>query len=586
MILIRRQMGVNGKRERMNTMRVYRKPAAVFWTGALTAASLLVSPVAAANPGSQPNAKPAQEQNAVPVPIPAQVSKGIQHLVRLVPELASRFVVYTGPVDGPGVSGEAVTFAFTRNGAEESGDMAVFDPQTGNLLSMEIAPEQTNSTAVLGDQQVIAKASAFLSRLHPHGLSYHPRAVTRQGELRTVRFVRKINNIPLDDGYDCFVTVDKSGRIVGFRTFDGALYQKWSPASFPSAQRIMSRTTANQRYAQSRPLEPVYLLPSQYDGRAPVDARLVYAIRDGVVRHPHSGSALDAVKGSRLTASRQQAEVRTLTLTGTGEAWAALTEAEAQELVKRALGEDVKKLPVAVYTDLRDNGEQHRFFIWGYFDESVGDRDKAYALGQFPRDLSPELRTHVLLETDAASGRLIRAVLDDGVNGETKTDKKRDWASATALLKRLLPAGSHTLRVQDTGGENRTWITADPVINGIPVFWESEREDEGTYTISVNPLDGSIKEVSLGLPARANVRYPSPAAAVSEQKAVQSLLASYPLELVYVRGDRPHTDGQTWQLAYDLSFRQSRSHCYCGGEAKVDLTVYVDGQTGTVVVQE
>jgi hypothetical protein len=569
----------------MNAMGAYRKSAAVFWTGALTAASLLVSPVAAANPGSQPHAESAQGQKA-PVPVPAPVSKGIQHLVRLVPELASRFVVYSGPVDGPGISGEAVTFAFTRAGAEESRDKAVFDPQTGDLLSMEITPEQPNTGPVLGDQQVIAKASAFLSRLHPHGLSYHPRAVTRQGELRTVRFVRTIRNVPLDDGYDCFVTVDQSGRIVGFRTFDGALYQKWSPASFPSAQRIMSPATAKQRYVQSHPLEPVYLLPSPYDGRTPVEARLVYAIRDGVVRGPHSGSALDAVKGSRLAASRQQAEVRTLTVTGTGEAWTARTEAEAQELVRRALGADVQKLPVTVYTDARDSGEQHRFFIWGFFDEGVGDRDKAYALGQFPRDVSPALRTHVLLETDAASGRLIRVVLDDGLHGGRPTDKKRDWAAATALLERLLPAGTHKLRVQDTGGENRTWITADPVVNGIPVFWEDEREEEGAYTISVNPLDGSIQEVSLALSDWAAVRYSSPAAAVSEQQAVQALLAAYPLELVYVRGDRPHTDGQTWQLAYDLSFRQSRSHCFCGVEEKVDLTVYVDGHTGTVVVRE
>jgi hypothetical protein len=574
----------------MNQMGAYRKYAAVFWTGALTAASLLVSQMAAATPLSKPHAdvaphaESAQTQKA-PDPIPAPVSKGIQHLVRLVPELASRVVVYSGPVDGPGISGDRVTFGI-RGDAEESRDWAVFHPQTGDLLSLEIAPEQPNTGPALEDQQVIEKASAFLSRLHPNGLSYRPRGVTRQGELRTIRFVRTIHDIPLDDGYDCFVTADKSGRIVGFRTFDGALYQEWSPASFPSAQRAMSPETAKQRYVQSHPLEPVYLLPSLSDSRTPVEARLVYAIRDGVVHGQHSGSALDAVKGSRLAASRQQAEVRTLTVTGTGEAWTARTEAEAQALVKRALGADVQKLPVTIYTDMLDNGEQHRFFIWGFFEEGVGDRDKVYALGQFPSGLSPALRTHVLLKTDAATGRLINVVLDDGLHGGPPTDKKRDWAAATALLERLLPAGTHKLRVQDTGGENWTTITADPIVNGIPVVWEDEMEEEGAYTISVNPLDGSIKQVWLAQPDWADVRYPSPAAAVSEQQAVSALLDAYPLELMYVRGDWLHTEGQTWQLAYDLSFRQSRSYCYCGVKPKVDLTVYVDGHTGSVVVRE
>lgn len=31
---------------------------------------------------------------------------------------------------------------------------------------------------------------------------------------------------------------------------------------------------------------------------------------------------------------------------------------------------------------------------------------------------------------------------------------------------------------------------------------------------------------------------------------------------------------------------QTRSHCFCGGEAKVDTTVYVDALTGQTIVKE
>jgi hypothetical protein len=102
--------------------------------------------------------------------------------------------------------------------------------------------------------------------------------------------------------------------------------------------------------------------------------------------------------------------------------------------------------------------------------------------------------------------------------------------------------------------------------------------------VLIHSRTGAIEEVTVGAPASLVV--PSTSKAISEKEAVNRLLKAFPLELTYIQQTVEQTGATTWKLAYDLSFRQTRSHCFCGGESKVDLIVRVDGLTGEVTVKE
>ena len=104
------------------------------------------------------------------------------------------------------------------------------------------------------------------------------------------------------------------------------------------------------------------------------------------------------------------------------------------------------------------------------------------------------------------------------------------------------------------------------------------------YTLKMNAVTGALEELTLASPSV--LRTPDKSKAITEQAAVDQLLKAFPLELTYIHQTDAQTCEVTWKLGYDLSFRQTRSHCFCGGEAKVDQTVYVDGITGKVIVKE
>lgn len=564
-------------------MGTFRKPVLFLLTGALTAASLCTAPIAGVSHAFATS--PVSSANAAP-PVPVQVSKGVQKLVRLVPELSSRYVFYGGDVDGPGVSGVTVTFAKSSAEKDSAADRAIFDSQTGDLLVLELEANLSGKPFVLSDEQVRAKAVSFVAGLQTMSNTYQPREVTRKEGQVTVRLVRKLNNVVLDDSYDCFVHFDSTGRLIGFRTFDGGLYEKVSPATLPSTQRVLSAQQAVQRYQESHPLELVYLLPEQFKGDATVQARLAYVVKDGIITHTHTGSALDAVNGKRMMdqLNYRREPVQTITVNGTGERWTALTEAQGLDLVRKLFRIEPVALPVVSFVEKADEGKERRFFIWGHFREGTTDQEKPYQLGQFPENVNSKERMHILLETDAKTGQLIRLVTKDGSDPAGKTDKKRDWASAEALLKRLIPTGTTPMRMKDVGSEAITQITADPVINGIPVYQEGQQDQEGMYTLTMNPYNGKVEEVILDGPPI--MSFPSTSQAISGEAAVDSLLKEFPLELTYIHVTDPQTGAISWKLAYDLSFRQTRSHCFCGGEPKVDRTVWVDAVTGKVIVNE
>lgn len=562
-----------------------RKPVLCVLTTALAAVSLYTAPSAGANHVSAYGPLASVQAKTV-VPVPMQVSKGVQQLVRLVPELGSRYVVNNGEVDGPGVSGVSVSFALSSKDADTATDYAVFDSQTGNLLVLQLAPKSPEKPAVLTEQQLKAKASAFVAGLQSPGNGYLPREIIRIEERTTVRMVRKINNVALDDGYDAFVSFDNAGRIVAFQTFNGKLHEKINVASLPSAQRVLSAQQANLRFQESRPLELVYLLPGQIDRANTVEAKLAFVVKDGMITQDHTGSALDAVSGKRLLepSGNPKPSSQTINLNGTGEKWLAQTDAQARDLVRMLFRLETGKLPLVTFVEKQADGQERRLFIWGHFREGATDQEKQYEIGQFPEKVSANERRHILLETDEKTGRLIRFVTKEGEDVRVKTDKKRDMAAAEALLKRLVPTGGNQMVMKDMGSENHTFLTVDPLINGIPVYREGQMDQEGMYTVLINSRTGAIEEVTVGAPASLVV--PSTSKAISEKEAVNRLLKAFPLELTYNQQTVEHTGATTWKLAYDLSFRQTRSHCFCGGESKVDLTVRVDGLTGEVIVKE
>lgn len=563
-----------------------KKPVLCVLTTALVAVSLYTAPFAGASTEASKGQMAPWSAQAV-VAVPVQVSKGVQQLVRLVPELASRHVIFGGDVDGPGVSGVQVIFSKTAVRDENAKeDRAIFDPQTGNLLVLDLQPNALTKPAFPTDQVAKTKAQAFVTGLLPPGHAYQPREVTRAEDLLTVRLVRKLNNVALDDDYDAMVSFDRAGRMVSFRTFDGRLYEKISLTSLPSPQRVISAPQALLRFKESKPLELVYLLPEVNQGESPAEANLAYVVKDGVINQTFSGSALDAFSGKRLIESVNTVKlpVQTISMTGTGEKWIAQTNQQASELIRSLIRKETDKLPLATFTENYGDGQERRLFIWGQFDEGIKDQDKQYMIGQFARGISKDKRLHILLETNAKTGQLMRLVIKDGNDLNIQTDKKRDWREAEALLKRLIPAGTSQMRMKDVGDANYTLITADPLLNGIPVYLAGQQSEEGMYTMKMNSFTGALEELILASPSV--LRAPDKSKAITEQAAVDQLLKAYPLELTYIHLTNLQTGEVTWKLGYDLSFRQTRSHCFCGGEAKVDQTVYVDAITGKVIVKE
>ncbi|MED4780445.1 hypothetical protein [Brevibacillus choshinensis] len=566
----------------MLSVGMIRKPVMCVLTGALAAVSLYTSPITVMNDAKAANLATGLQATAI-VPIPVQVSKGVQQLVRLIPELSSRYVVYGGDVDGPGVSGVSVTFAPSAAEKETATDRAIFESATGNLLRLDLQPKEAQKPIVLTDQQARAKASAFVAGLQSAGSVYQTKGITREGAQTTVRLVRTLNNVVLDDAYDAFVTIDGTGRIIAFRTFDGRLYEKISLNALPSPARVISAQQAVLRYNESHPLELIYLLPSEYNGTDPVQAKLTYVIKDGIIKQSHTGSAIDAFSGKRLITNQNQS-VQNVSINGTGEKWMAQSETQAKDIVRKLMRMEPGKLPLSTFTEAYDNGQERRFYIWGHFSEGTPDQEKQYRIGQLPVGVKMDERLHILMETDAKTGQLLRLVMSEGVISRLKTDKKRDWKSTEAVLKRLLPTGTNQMRIQDVGDDTLTLYTADPMINGIPVYQEGQTAEQGMYTIRVDSSTGKIEEITIQRPAE--VIAPARTKALMEPGAVDRLLKAYPLELTYIHQTNLQTGAITWKLGYDLSFRQTRSHCFCGVEDKVDLTVHVDAVTGKVVAKE
>ncbi|MFD2369341.1 hypothetical protein ACFSO0_05135 [Brevibacillus sp. GCM10020057] len=554
-----------------------RKPAWYALAGILTAVSLY-SPMTVSH-----EARAAEQVAAAPVPAP--VSKGVQKLVGLIPELTSRYVVYDGEVDGPGVSGVSVTFASSAAEKEKATDRAIFSG-TGDLLKLTLAPKAAEKPVAWTDQQWKDRAAAFVADLKPAGGVYQPRTITREQSQTTVRLVKTWNNVAFEDTYDVLVTFDGTGRLVAFDTFAGKPYEPVDSSSLPSLQKALTAQQAAAKYAESRPLELVYLLPGEYSQAERVQAQLTYVVKDGVVRGAHTGSALDAFSGKRLAelASSGKQPVQTIAVNGTGEKWVATTEVQAQDLVRKLAHVEPGKLPLSSFTAAYDNGEERRFFIWGHFSEGTAAEDKQYQMGQFPEGVAAKERLHILLETDGKTGQLLRLAMSTAADGSGKPDKQRDWKTAEAILKRLLPSGTTQLQMRDAGNENLTLITADPLVNGLPVYQEGQTSEQGMYTILLDAASGNVKDIQIRRPA--DWIAPARTSALSEQEAVAAILKTYPLELTYFSQTDPQTQAVTWKLAYDLSFRQSKAHCFCGGEPKVDLTVRVDAVTGKVLTDE
>ncbi|MEJ8544040.1 hypothetical protein [Brevibacillus borstelensis] len=564
-------------------MNTYRKHALRFCAGTVITASLLSFPLASSGLAAAANAATAV------TPVPVAISKGIQNVTRLIPELRNSSVVYDGPVDGPGVSGDSISFIMAVNKGEVKSDRAIFDSQSGNLLVLELNPAGTSNhqTGQLTEEVVKSRAAGFLFGLHPFGKSYEARDVTRKDGTFTVRFVRKHNQVALSDPYDCFVTVDATGRIIGFRTFNGALYEPIDHKEMPSPQRVLSMATAQQRFAESKPLELMYMVPGQASPLSGAEAgkpqaHLVYAIKGGIVAGPHTGSAIDAFTGKRMEAA--PAKAKTVSVVGKGSYAALKNEAEVKVFAKEITGKDVEKWPLSEFAKDMENGEQHRVYVWGIFKKDVTDQEKPYQLGNFPDEAKGDKRYHLLVEVDAKTGKLMGMSQTDGTSPRKKTDKSRDLQSAVSWLEKLLPSGTQQFRVFDEGNEERSIWVADPVVAGLPVIKSGQSAEEGAYVVEVNPLDGSIRELRAERYDQAKL--PERAKAIAEQAALNALLQAYPLELTYVKLQNRPEDKPEWKLVYDLSFRQSRAHCFCGPEPRVDTTVYVDALTGKVMVDE
>lgn len=573
------------KKEGVCTVSKRKRTIAWLLSGALAVVSVLTVPLAGADATSRVIA--AQAQSVVAVPM--HVTKGVQKLVRLVPELSARYVVYDGEVDGPGVSGVSVTFAQSAKEAESATDYAVFNEKTGDLLRLDLTPRAATKPNYPTEQQAKARALAFVSDLQGAGTgnAYQARGVYKDRELLTVRLVRVLNDVVLDDDYDCLISFDASGRIVWFSTFDGRLYEKVSPASLPSPQRVISQGQAVRKWQESRPLELVYLLPI-HNHTDQVEAKLAYTVKNGIITQQHTGSALDAVSGKRLFTAKAGASVRpsqTVYITGTGEKWVAHTELEARELLRMLFKVETETMPLAIYESHSIDSPSLRYFIWGEFGEGVSEADKLYRMGSFPEGSKNGDQQHLLV-TDAKSGELLSfsTKVNNPQRTTAKTDKKRDRVEAEKLLKRLTPTGSNQLKITDDKDERFTTITADPLVNGIPVYGMNQSVEEGMYTIRIDSWTGTWEQVSVNKPA--TVKYPARSKAVKEQVAMTRLLQSLPLELTYIHQPDYEKDRINWKLGYDLSFRQTRSHCFCGGESKVDATIYVDAVTGKVIVNE
>jgi len=563
-------------------MRGARKPGLLLLAGVLAAGSLCVSPLMEASAFAGKKVQAA----ATVTPIPLQVSKGIQQVVKLIPELTKTHVVYVGDVDGPGVSGVAVAFAKSASDPDTQSNRAIFDPVTGSLLVLELAPHKAEKP-VLTDQLASAKALAFVTSME-NGNTYQAYEIMVKDGLTTVRLVRKINHVPLDDAYDSFVTFDSTGRLVGFRNFNGKSHEKLVPATFPSAQRVISAPQAAQLYVNSQPLELVYLLPEKRISGQRQEARLVYVVKDGVITKSHSGGAFDAVNGKRLlessTPQTPKTAAQAVTINGTGENWSALTAGQAANVVRALFKNEPGKLPLVSFDQTLEDGQVLRYFIWGHFRADAKNEDKIYELGLYPDTGSSSEKRHIMLVTDAKTGELLRYVSKNDQAPIKAGDSKQVWNAAEATLKRLLPSGPTPLRVSNEGtGEDKTiLINADPIVNGIPVYREGQTAAEGMYSLLYR--GGALEEVILN--RSDDLVFPQASKAISQQAAAQHLLKTLPLELSYVHLTNPETDAVTWKLAYDLSFRQSRAHCFCGPGEKIDSTVQVDAFSGKVTVKE
>ena len=564
-------------------MKGARKPGILVLAGVLAAGSLCVSPLMEASAFAGKKVQAA----ATVTPVPLQVSKGIQQVVKLVPELAKTHVAYVGEVDGPGVSGVAVAFAKSASDPDTQSNRAIFDPVTGGLLVLELAPKKAEKPA-LTDQQASTRALAFVTSLE-NGNTYQAYEITVKDGLTTVRLVRKINHVLLDDAYDSFVTFDSTGRLVGFRNFNGKSHEKLIPATFPSAQRVISAPQAAQLFMNSQPLELVYLLPEKGMSGQRQEARLVYVIKDGVIKQSHTGGAFDAVNGKRLLESAAPQTSKTaaqaVTINGTGENWSALTAGQAANVVRALFKNEPGKLPLVSFDQTLEDGQVLRYFIWGHFRPDAKNEDKMYELGLYPDAAGSSEKKHIMLVTDAKTGELLRYVSKNDQAKIQAGDGKQVWNAAEATLKRLLPSGPTPLRVSNegSGGEDKTvLINADPVVNGIPVYREGQTAAEGMYSLLYR--GGALEEVILN--RSDDLVFPQASKAISQQAAAQHLLKALPLELSYVHLTNPETGAVTWKLAYDLSFRQARAHCFCGPGEKVDTTVQVDAFSGKVTVKE
>ncbi|PSJ98397.1 hypothetical protein C7R93_06805 [Brevibacillus fortis] len=554
-----------------------------FLSGTLAAATVFTAPLSGADATSPVTV--AQAQSVVAVPM--HVTKGVQKLVKLLPELSSRYVVYGGDVDGPGVSGVAVTFAQSAAEAESSMDDAIFDGQTGELLRLNLTPKAAAKPAYPTEKQAKTRALAFVAGLQGTGNTYQAREVYKNKDLLTVRLVRVLNNVVLDDDYDCLVSFDASGRIVWFSTFDGRLYEKVSPSSLPSPQRVISADQAVKKWQESRPLELVYLLPI-HNHSDQVEAKLAYVLKNGIITQQHTGSALDAFSGKRLLPTNTRSTTmpsKTINVTGTGEKWVAQTEPQARDLLRMLFRVETEKLPLSIYEASYDDGPVLRYFIWGNFGEGVPDADKISRMSTFPEG-SSNGEQHHLLVTDAKTGELLEfsTKVNNPQWSNVKTDKKRDRTEAEKLLKRLTPSGSNQIQITEDGNERYTSIVADPLVNGIPVYGINQSVENGMYTIRIDSWTGTWERVNINKPA--SVKYPARSQALKEQVAMTRLLQTFPLELAYIHQPDYKKGTIIWKLGYDLSFRQTRSHCFCGGEFKVDDTFYVDAITGKVIVNE
>jgi len=562
-------------------MRGSKKPGFLLLAGVLAAGSLCVTPLMEASAA----VKKVQAAATV-TPVPVQVSKGIQQVVKLIPELAKSHVLYVGDVDGPGVSGVAVAFAKSATDPDTNSNRAIFDPVTGSLLVLELASQKAEKPA-LTDQLASARALAFVTSLENVGNTYQAYEISTKEGLTTVRLVRKINHVPLDNAYDSFVTFDSSGRLIGFRNFNGKSHEKLIPATFPSAQRVISAEQAAQLYINSKPLELVYLLPEGGKSGQRQEARLVYLVKDGVTTQSHTGGAFDAVNGKRLVESATdqapKAPAQTVTINGTGEKWSALTERQATDVVKSLFKNEPGKLPLVSFDQTLEDGHVLRYFVWGHFRADAANEDKIYELGMYPDGVSSLEKKHIMLVTDAKTGELLRYTSKDGQSQFKPGDRKQLWNAAEATLKRLLPSGPTPLQISDEGTEaDIVQITADRIINGIPVYRAGQRAGEGMYSLLYR--EGALEEVLLN--RYADLVFPQASKAVTPQAATQHLLKALPLELTYVHLTSRETGAVTWKLAYDLSFRQSQAHCFCGPDVKVDATIQVDAVSGKVTVQE